>query len=790
MLPAGHAAAIKRIAVRTGSKEISAGDQEQLQAVTEGGAMGLQARQHGFLQLAEPVRFTHPWERDATLRLRAGDAAIADVYDQQGRIRGGTPEAVLEQAAQTAVTLLADGQDVILMARSRDHVRELSRRARDELLRLGVVQSGRTVALAEGARGGVHDLTVVRKNDHRAGLANGDIVRVEAIEDHGRVLIRKATGRDPATGAPVFAPKAIGYGSLRQFDSAYARTVHTAQGGQGQVGIAVVTGGEDRQWLYPAMTRGTDANYAFVMTTSPRKSDPAPGPQPAPELARFDRLERARAGRPPVDPQPGQPPPGYRQAVAVLADVVARDSTGLSATEYRRRQLADADHLGLLDTMWQDAIAGPRTGRYRQMLLEMVPPAYAAAADESSRVTWLWRTLRAVEAAGLDAREVLRAAVDSRDLAWARDVAAVIDDRIRRQADIEHLAPLPQGRWSDQVPQATDPQQQQYLGQLAAAMDGRAERLGAFTAEQQPQWALSALGAVPQDPEQRAAWEAKAAPAAAYRELYSWDSPAEPIGPEPTMASPEKRAAWHAAAVALGQPADGPDLRSRDTGALLLLRDSYEAETAWTPRFAGPELRSMRVAVQEAELTRARAAAQIRAAQARGDVEEEARQRKLTEASVTLRAWYQGRVADLEQADTDYREWEHATEGARQLAVAADALVRQREPALARALPPLQTAEATPVTEAERAELDNGPGEDGRPPGWLADLAKARPALREELAERRSLRIPEPNHEYGDQGPAWPEPAPRERDAIQQPPAPEMPPAPGLGRQADLEAGQ
>ena len=223
--------------------------------------MGLQARKQGYLQLAEPVRFTHPWERDATLRLRAGDASVAGVYDEQGRIRGGSPEEMIEEAAQTAVTLLADGQDVILMARSREHVRELSRRVRDELLRLGLVQAGRSVPLAEGARAGVHDLIVVRKNDHRAGLANGDIVRVEAIEEDGRVLVRKATGRDPVTGAPVFGDRPITRNSLRQADSAYARTVHTAQGGQGTVGLAVVTGSEDRQWLYPAMTRGTDANY-------------------------------------------------------------------------------------------------------------------------------------------------------------------------------------------------------------------------------------------------------------------------------------------------------------------------------------------------------------------------------------------------------------------------------------------------------------------------------------------------------------------------------------------------
>ena len=292
------------------------------------------------------------------------------------------------------------------------------------------------------------------------------------------------------------------------------------------------------------------------MTDSPRTSDPAAGPAPAPELARFDRLERIRAGLPPEE-EAGEKA-GHREAVAVLADVVERDGTELSATEYRQRQLASADHLGLLDAMWQDAIAGPRTERYRQLLLDVVPARLRGRGRRIGRATWLWRTLRAVEAAGLDAREVMQAAVNSRDLAGARDVAAVIDDRIRRQAGVERLVPLPQSRWSEQVPQVDDPAQQKYVSQLAAAMDARAMRLGAFTAEQAPEWATGTLGPVPAAAGERAGWEAKAAPVAAYRELYAWDSPSEPIGPEPAMASPEKRAAWHAAAAALGPPGGWP----------------------------------------------------------------------------------------------------------------------------------------------------------------------------------------------------------------------------------------
>ena len=67
-------------------------------------------------------------------------------------------------------------------------------------------------------------------------------------------------------------------------------------------GIALITGSEDRQWLYPAMTRGTDVNLAFVFTTPARPADPQPGTRPAPELDRYDRSRRERQGFPASQP--------------------------------------------------------------------------------------------------------------------------------------------------------------------------------------------------------------------------------------------------------------------------------------------------------------------------------------------------------------------------------------------------------------------------------------------------------------------------------------------------------
>src|ERR1022692_759427 len=62
-------AAILALAHEHGCKVVVTGDHEQLTAVEGGGGLMLLARRHGYVQLAEPQRFTSAWERDATPRL-------------------------------------------------------------------------------------------------------------------------------------------------------------------------------------------------------------------------------------------------------------------------------------------------------------------------------------------------------------------------------------------------------------------------------------------------------------------------------------------------------------------------------------------------------------------------------------------------------------------------------------------------------------------------------------------------------------------------------------------------
>jgi hypothetical protein len=201
------------------------------------------------------------------------------------------------------------------------------------------------------------------------------------------------------------------------------------------------------------MTRGTDTNLVFVFTTPAQPADPQPGTRPDPELKRYDRTRRERQGFPASQPAPG--PGGHEplEPIAVLADVLSRDGAELSATQTRRRNLANADHLAVLHAIWTAETQAARHDRYRELVMAALPPGHRS--ELSHRARWLYRTLHAAELAGLDPAEVIRTAIAARDLAGSRDIAAVLDARIRHR--IDPLLPQRQGAWAGRVPRLPDP---------------------------------------------------------------------------------------------------------------------------------------------------------------------------------------------------------------------------------------------------------------------------------------------------------------------------------------------
>ena len=757
MLSAPDLADLIAYAQANGAKIILAGDVSQLQAVENGGGMSLLAAALGYARLTEPVRFRHPWEQVASLRLRDGDTTVLAEYDQHGRIIGGEPEQMMDAAAAAYVALTSGGTDTLLMAADHALRRELNRRIRDDLIQLGIVQDGPAVTIADGTRASAGDLVICTRNDHgtEAGepgrtLANGDLLRIEAIIPEG-LLVRRALAADPVTGQRRWTDQHFVFNSYKDAELGYAVTDHAAQGRTIHTGLAVITGTEDRQHAYVALSRGTDVNTAYVYTASPKTADT------------------------PADP------------VTVLAGVLDRDGQQHSATWTRDQALADADHLAVLHAIWTAETTPARDQAYRDQLMNTLPPGYRRQPGHQAR--WLWRTLRAVELAGLDPATVLADAVAERDLAGSRDIAAVLDARIRNRLGV--LVPLPSRPWSQQVPALVDPERRAYVAEIAALMDARMDRIGEHTASHPPPWATATLGPVPAHPAGRLDWQKRAAAIGAWRELSGHGDPADPIGPEPAVATPDVRAAWHQALAALG-PADGPDVRGMPDGRLLHLRDTYPIETAWAPRYVGDELRQVRAAAWDARLAGLRAAAEARTAERRGDPGHAAARHKLAVGYQALEQAWRQRETVFAQTMADRADWDTATRAQRQLAVAAAAELRRRHPG--QYFSPLRSAEPQPVTSAQRDDLaltpDQPPDQIGQ---WISDLAAGHRTFAGQLADRRSQTVPSDDPDYGDLGQAFPAcPSPR-REPILQPPKPEIPPSPrilerAIDHDADWEA--
>jgi hypothetical protein len=180
----------------------------------------------------------------------------------------------------------------------------------------------------------------------------------------------------------------------------------------------------------------------------------------------------------------------------VLAEVIGRDGTELSASQTWQQALAGADHLAVLHAAWTAETTSAREQRSRELLMAALPPGQRQ--EPSHRKQWLWRTLRAAELAGLDARQVLAEAVGERDLTCARDIPAAIDSRIRRRTGA--LVPLPAPRPVRAASRDRRPGAPRLSHSARRFMDARRERIGEHAAAHALPWTVGALGPVPADP--------------------------------------------------------------------------------------------------------------------------------------------------------------------------------------------------------------------------------------------------------------------------------------------------
>jgi hypothetical protein len=306
MLATSDLAALVDAVEGADAKLVLVGDHRQLGAVEAGGLFRLLVADSRAAELHQVRRFTHPWEAQATLRLRQGDDSVLDDYQAHGRITGGPREEMIDQAFATWRAARVAGESVVVVAPDHTTVDSLALRARAERVAAGEVEPGGLAVRSQFVGRGVEIVTT--RNDRRllttGGLwvRNGDRWRVDARRDDGALVVSHLDGYGRVVLPADYAAEHVAL--------AYAVTVHKAEGVTVDRAVLLADAATSAEHLYVGMTRGRRENRVCVVT------------------------DAANTGH------GHQPPPG---PVEVLAGVMRRSSAELSATETLRTELDRAE---------------------------------------------------------------------------------------------------------------------------------------------------------------------------------------------------------------------------------------------------------------------------------------------------------------------------------------------------------------------------------------------------------------------------------------------------------------
>ncbi|WP_169448577.1 MobF family relaxase [Ornithinimicrobium pekingense] len=326
-------AEVARQVVDAGGSVRLVGDDQQLAAVAAGGIfrdLALQGNAHGTTAtLTELHRFTDPAEGAATLAIRDGDPAGLDHYVDHDRLHTGDTGDMVEAAYAAWVADQRTGLSSLLLAATRDTVRELNQRARTHRLEASEQPPGRDVSLGDGTRASAGDTVTTRRNDRTilAGdgswVKNGDRWRLLAVRPDGALSVERQD-RSSRTGAARQATLPAEY-VAEHVQLGYASTIHGAQGATVDTTHTVLNGAETRQALYVALSRGRQSNHVYLAT--PTASLDGVGPEVQDTV---------------VEPR------------QVLTDILARDGRALSATTVERGDAAQLLRQAVL--AYQDAL--------------------------------------------------------------------------------------------------------------------------------------------------------------------------------------------------------------------------------------------------------------------------------------------------------------------------------------------------------------------------------------------------------------------------------------------------
>ncbi len=262
MVPTPRLADLAELAERKAWRLALVGDPLQFSAVGRSGMFGHLVDVHGAIELGRVLRFTHGWERDASLRLRRGDVTVLDEYQDHGRLHGGTPRQMRRQVVDAWWEATSRGESAAMMAPTNEAVEQLNTEAQRRRIDAGQLKTTARPVTAGPCRIHVGDLIATRHNERQLLTDRNRMVK---NRDHWAVAASHRDGALTVTGPTGTVRLPAAY-VAEHVQLAYAETSHANQGRTVDRSYLYLDGPTGAAGIYVPMTRGRKTNEAFVVT--------------------------------------------------------------------------------------------------------------------------------------------------------------------------------------------------------------------------------------------------------------------------------------------------------------------------------------------------------------------------------------------------------------------------------------------------------------------------------------------------------------------------------------------
>ncbi len=436
------------------------GDDQQLAAIGAGGVLRDIQATHGALRLTELVRFADRAEGSASLALREGHTSALGFYLDQRRIHVGDATTMADDLFAAWSADRAGGLDSIMLAPTRELVADLNQQARTHA----------STAPDRAARSSWPTATWPRSATRSSpapttanSASSGDRLGEERRPlDHPRRR-PEAAASTPATPSPDATSSCPPTTSPSRSNWAMRPPPTPRKGVTADTMHGLLAGTESRQQAYTMLTRGREANHAYVVVVGDGDPHTLIHPETVNPLTPTDVLER----------------------------ILARDESPVSATTALREAANPARQLGDAAARYTDAVsfattqlAGELGSRSLERAIDDMAPGLTGAPT--------WPALRAqLLSVQADDRDPIQALARARiiPITDGQDPCVVLAGRIA-DANLTHRGgPLP---WLVRIPAALtrDPIWGAYLDARQRLVSQLADqvRAEALSAETRPAW--------------------------------------------------------------------------------------------------------------------------------------------------------------------------------------------------------------------------------------------------------------------------------------------------------------